>query len=52
MQLQYNLSVLLDFVFSNCSNGKTKHGSSHITVLIPNTGKLTPQYIAVLWCTD
>ena len=24
----------------------------HISVIIPNTGSLTPQYIAVFWCTD
>jgi len=24
----------------------------HISVIIPNTGSFTPQYIAVFWCTD
>ena len=44
----YNLDALQLF---NREQQYARQGC-HITVLIPNTGSLTPQYIAVFWCTD
>ena len=47
-RVEYNVDALQLF---NREQQYARQGC-HITVLIPNTGSLTPQYIAVFWCTD
>ena len=47
-RVEYNLDALQLF---NIEQRYARQGC-HITVVIPNTGSLTPQYIAVFWCTD
>jgi len=46
--VEYNLDALQLF---NRERQYARRGC-HITVIIPNTGSITPQYIAVFWCTD
>jgi len=47
-RVEYNLDTLQLF---NRERLYAREGC-HISVVIPNTGSLTPQYIAVFWCTD
>ena len=47
-RVEYNLDALQLF------NREQQYAKDdcHISVVIPNTGSLTPQFIAVFWCTD
>ncbi|XP_065900571.1 uncharacterized protein [Dysidea avara] len=47
-RVEYNVDAMQLF---NREQKYAKDGC-HITVIIPNTGSLTPQFIAVFWCTD
>ena len=47
-RVEYNLDALQLYY----KERQYARDGCHITVIIPNTGCLTPQYIAVFWCTD